>query len=701
MPTPVDSGTSSERQAAVRAIQGLIVQLLVVGCLMALTRWAHSDVCEAAARFAVMGLGAWFSLLLLFKQLQRVRDERIEAEELKRARDAGTDPALFEIDEEALHIERRKFDMLVRWLVPTTSLLMALYAILGSLLFWDWSFSTALTSGIRRTEHGSVVMTFLVGVGFVSFLWGRFTAGMSRHREWRAMRAGAALSMGTMVVCGIAVLSLALTRTFPSSEPVAAYVIRALTLILGFEMLAFFIADFYRPRIAGVFPRPSFDSRLLGLITEPGGIAKSIADAINYQFGFEVSKTWFYQLMAATLLPLGMFTAAAIVLLSSVVMIDADEAAIIERFGRPIAPPGQVLEPGMHLKWPWPIERVRRAPVRRLSSIVIGDTPTEPDKDAETGREKAVLWTEEHKFRAEMLLIVGHSSSSSSEVGGTMGVDRPTTGKSVAVNAVMASVPISYRIADLDKYLNVYGEPERLLECLAYRKLSEYAATTELEMLMGSGRRAFNERLLVDLQKEVDRAELGLQIVFCGLESVHPPSEQQVAAAFQKVIAAEAARLNAIYTAEGEAERMLTEVAGSRERALLLDEAIQARERLLRQGAADPALLAAATARVEQLLMGDPTANVLPIGGEAAARISEARQATDKRISEAAAKARSFSSEVSAFLASPQLYQVRKQLEALVGLDHVRKYLVVGDASRVAIEWENVEPPVIDLGEKH
>lgn len=282
-----------------------------------------------------------------------------------------------------------------------------------------------------------------------------------------------------------------------------------------------------------------------------------------------------------------------------------------------------------------------------------------------------------------------------------MGVDRPTTGKSVAVNAVMASVPISYRIADLDKYLNVYGEPERLLECLAYRKLSEYAATTELEMLMGSGRRAFNERLLVDLQKEVDRAELGLQIVFCGLESVHPPSEQQVAAAFQKVIAAEAARLNAIYTAEGEAERMLTEVAGSRERALLLDEAIQARERLLRQGAADPALLAAATARVEQLLMGDPTANVLPIGGEAAARISEARQATDKRISEAAAKARSFSSEVSAFLASPQLYQVRKQLEALVGLDHVRKYLVVGDASRVAIEWENVEPPVIDLGEKH
>lgn len=703
MPTtstqPMSTGASSERQAAVRAVQGLVVQALVAGCLMALARWAHSDVCEAAARFAVMGLLVWFTLVLVFKQLQRVRDERIEAEELRRTRDAGTDPALFEIDEEALHIERRKFDALVRWLIPATSLILALYATVGSFLFWKWSFTGALESGaVRRAQHGPVVMTFLVGAGFISFLWGRFAAGLARHRDWRAMRAGAAHAMGTLIVCGIAVLALALTRTFPSAEPLAAYVVRALTLILGFELLAFFIADFYRPRQLGAFPRPSFDSRMLGLITEPGGIAKSIADAVNYQFGFEVSKTWFYQLLAATLLPLGLFTVAAIVLLSSVVIIDADEAAIVERFGRPISASGDILGPGVHLKLPWPIERVRRAPIKRLNSIVIGDTPTEPAKDAQSGREKAVLWTETHKFQAEMLLIVGHSSSTPGEA--PAAESDQSQGRSVAVNAVMASVPITYRIVDLGKYLNRYEAPEQLLECLAYRKLSDYAATTELETLMGPGRRAFNERLHADLQQEVDRADLGLQIVSCGLESVHPPSEQGVAAAFQKVISAEATRLNAIYTAEGDAERMLTEVVGSRTRALALDEAIQAREALLRQGSPDPAQLTAQTARVELLLLGDPATNVAPVGGEAVAHIADARQSSEKLVSDVAAKVKSFTSEVKAYEASPELYKARKQLEMLVGLDSVRKYLVIGDASRLMIEWENVEAPTIDLGEK-
>ena len=42
-------------------------------------------------------------------------------------------------------------------------------------------------------------------------------------------------------------------------------------------------------------------------IAEPGRIGSSIADALNYQFGFEVSKTWFYQLLSRACVPLIIF----------------------------------------------------------------------------------------------------------------------------------------------------------------------------------------------------------------------------------------------------------------------------------------------------------------------------------------------------------------------------------------------------------
>ncbi len=698
----MQTAVPKDRQATHNAVLGLIAQTIVFACLMGVAYWAKSDVCFAAARFVAPGLLIWLSLILVFKQVQRVNAEALEAEELRRARTSGADPALFEIDEEALHIERRKFAGLIRWLLPGATLVLALVGILGSFIYWKWPFASVPAADVfHRTQNPLRCVWFVVAAGLICHFFRAHAIGLARQREWSLMRAGAAYMAGCSIVCAIAMLGMVVSeRSFPWVEPLAAQVIRFLMFLLGIEFLGNFIADFYRPRTPGVVPRPAFDSRLLGLVTEPGGIAKSIADAINYQFGFEVSKTWFYQLLAATVLPLTLVTMLFVVLLSSVVIIDADEAAVIERFGRRVHAEGEQLGPGFHWKLPWPIERVQRAPVKRLSTLVVGDAPTEPAKSEETGREKAVLWTEEHKFQAEMLLIVGHSSN-------VENLPKPADeseaekGKSVAVNAVMASVPIRYHITDLHKYLYSYEEPDRVLESLAFRKLSESASRVDLETLMGPGRQAFNEELKKGLQAEIDAFGLGIKVVFCGIESLHPPNEAGVAKAFQDVIAAEGKKLDAIHTAEGEAEQILTAVAGSVARATLVDEAIQAREVLAKQPDADPKALADAEARVERLLMGDPVKGLAPIGGDSAVRLSMARLRAQQRLTDAAAKASAFPSEVAAYKASPGLYQVRKVLEVLEGLDGVRKFLIVGDPSNFLLEYENVEPTRIDLGEKN
>src|SRR5512140_561011 len=95
--------------------------------------------------------------------------------------------------------------------------------------------------------------------------------------------------------------------------------------------------DIYRPRLKGQYIRSAFESRLLGLISEPGGILYTAASAIDYQFGFKVSHTWFLQLLQKAIAPLILFSIVTLYLLSSITIVQPDEKGIIERFGKPMA----------------------------------------------------------------------------------------------------------------------------------------------------------------------------------------------------------------------------------------------------------------------------------------------------------------------------------------------------------------------------
>ena len=82
------------------------------------------------------------------------------------------------------------------------------------------------------------------------------------------------------------------------------YLIPILLIVLGIENLLNVVFDIYRPRLAGQYNRAGFDSRLLGLINEPGEILHTATGAIDYQFGFKVSQTWFFKLLEKAVVPL-------------------------------------------------------------------------------------------------------------------------------------------------------------------------------------------------------------------------------------------------------------------------------------------------------------------------------------------------------------------------------------------------------------
>jgi regulator of protease activity HflC (stomatin/prohibitin superfamily) len=456
--------------------------------------------------------------------------------------------------------------------------------------------------------------------------------------------------------------------------------------------------------------RPAFDSRLLALVSEPGGVARSIAEAINYQFGFEVSTTWFYQLLQRSLLPLAVFTMLALIALSSVVIVDADQEAIIERFGRPTSS-DTVYEPGIHLKQPWPIDRVYRTSVSHLRTVVVG-SETGDEKEAkrtegeqEDPEKQLMLWTEKHEFAPHMMILVadpeGMPLSDGAPAEGRGDSPDPRE-RAVGVSMVKASLAIQYRTRDLRDYLYNYEAPEAVLEAVAYQALTDYAAGVDIDQIIGPGRKKFEEGLRQYLQERIDGMGLGMGIVFLGLQGCHPPFEDGVAAAFQGVVSAESAKDATIEAARGEAQQIKSQVAGSVERADRLDAAIREMNRLAAGKQAGDDELAAAEQRVEDLLMGNKSDGIDPTSGEAAAQIARAQAARTVAVARARSRQRLFANELRTCQAAPRLYRMRKYLAmwSEVTAD-IRKYVVVADPEKteLILILEGEKETILDLEE--
>lgn len=690
--------STGDRRPQTVAFVGFLIQLASFAVLIALAYKLGSDSALAVARLVAIGGPIWIGLWLVLKQIRRVEQEALEAAELQRAREAGVSNAIFETNQEGFFVEQNKLNSLARWMLPGITVFLSFKLLAGQFRGWGWTFESAFArDGFRRTDDPTLAMWIVVAIGFANFLYSRYAIALSRMPGWRLLHAGAVAMAANAIACLGLAIALMTTKSMDWAEPLLAYIIRIALLVIGIEFAINYALDFYRPRLKGEVPRPSFDSRLLGLISEPGGIAKSIAEAANYQFGFEVSSTWFYQLLQRWMFPIMVFTFFVVMALSSIVIVEAGEEAVIERWGRPvqIQKDADVLGPGLYFKWPYPMDVVYRAPSRRLNETILGEATKEDDHDPR----KAILWTEAHEYVPEMMVLVASPKSDLDDTTSKAIPDATAASsgtESVPVSLLMISVPIHYRIRDIHKFLYTYSEPVKLLESVAYQLFSNFAAEMNLDSLMGPGRDAINRDLRNKIQSRVDELDMGVEIVFAGIRGAHPPPRDQVAATFQKVISAQTSMGTIIHAAEGEARKKLIAAAGSEAAAKALDEAIIERDRLRGNAATPAAELAAADAKVDSLLIGNEAEGRASVGGEAASRIAGAKAHAQAAISDAQVKVRMFETEVAAHAAAPSLFEQRKLLEVYAGLELVRKYIIVGDASNVTVIYETAEEAGLD-----
>ena len=203
--------------------------------------------------------------------------------------------------------------------------------------------------------HATVISFVMM---LLSVFSGAFFVGQSRSKSFRWLRpVGAWLLAGFGVMFCAMIASLFTHNGMTRIDDLIARVIFWIFAVLGAEFVASFVIEFYRPRTLKE-QRPIFESRLLALFTEPGGVMRNIASALDYQFGFKVSGTWLYSFLERSFFPLVLVWAVILWGFTMIHEVGPSEVGVRETFGR--VTEEKLLEPGIYWTLPWPMGTVKR-----------------------------------------------------------------------------------------------------------------------------------------------------------------------------------------------------------------------------------------------------------------------------------------------------------------------------------------------------
>ena len=590
-------------------INSIVLLVVAIGALY-FTLQTNSTV--GLGGVVLLGIGTligFFSFIQSYL-IDRERVEALEMQELDRTR--GNESLFAGAAEDAYPSRnaRRQFE---KWVVPIFSVLVLIGQVLGLLLVssqldvWD------LTSSTQASDSAIPIMIFALFM-VVLFMMGKYSAGLARMDGQELLRPGANYMLLGSVVCTAVVIAETASIEYPVWEKVFTWVVFVVIALSAVENLGTLVLESFRPRLDDKKTRLLYDSRLIGLLGQPGGLISTAAHTLDYQFGFKVSETRFYKYLERTLALIIAIQVVVLFLSSSFVIIQANEEAVKERFGAQTA---KLLAPGFHLKWPWPIDKVYRYKTGEIQEFTLG--VLEQNDEAEP---EVLLWTTQHN----------HGSSNDMIVASSDGLLDSAASASVPVNLLTVSIPVQYRINNLDHWVYNTDNAISMLRKISMRQVTRYLIGVDINELMGPGRTTAQEELKKVIQQQANDMELGAEIVFVGLQDIHPPvgkNEQSkatggVAENYEKVNVArlhsETNRLGALQYKAGRVPRAY---------------------------------------------------------GLAAELLAKARSESTNKVALAKAEAERFSHQISAFKAAPSVYKTRSKLETFQRATRgARKYIL-------------------------
>lgn len=572
----------SVKRAERVAWDGLVTALILLLAVSALNGiWAKSfavnvAIIPLALSSLCFAIAAWRAYL--------VRKEEEESEERQRVMDQYDRDDLFNDREDALRMAETARTQFDKWGIPAFTLLMGIGVLLSAWMVHSHYSDLLLPDSAKILAQELAARKSVDTLGFclcgliVTCLLGVYWNGTSRETGCRYMRPAAQWLIIASAVFGIAVVLTGVEFLADKNDDwqstrhldvrVSVYLLY-LFIAFGVQILLNVLMEIYRPRALGAESRPLYESRLVGLLTEPGGIARNVAYTLDYQFGFKVSETWFYRFFEKGVLPFIMALILCLYLLDCIVLVDAREKAIKTRFGKVV----DVYEPGFHLKMPWPYHRVKVYSVRETHQVKVGfvaykdeaerksDASMEEEGEHGPSEPGIIVWDKKHYKTETNFLVPSRSPVDTTEKGEKEAGAEPGEGKKKdklpVMNFLSCAVSVFYKIREgstpeesrkhLLHYAYNYEDPDATIKAIATREVVNYLASADLLDVVTTknaqaqeviGRRVRDA--VAALEKDDQRA-LGVEIASLAIEGAHPPVE--VAEAFQSVATAEQERL--------------------------------------------------------------------------------------------------------------------------------------------------------------
>lgn len=264
---------------------------------------------------------------------------------------------------------------------------------------------------------------------------------------------------------------------------------------------------------------------------------------------------------------------AVLYLGSGLVAVQPGEVGVRMRFGKIVEP---VLDPGLHYRLPWPFETHRLVSKERVERIdygpptgqmqakvsVTGGTrgaagwnPT-PDVTSATG-----TWFQKEAGAEEPFLLTGDA------------------------NLIDARWALQYRVKDPVRYAFNVAQPDALVRSVALAALRSVVGRSGIDAIYTSERSRMERQVEEAVQRTLDSAGSGVEILSFQLLYVHPPSE--VHDAFRDVASSQEDKLRTINRANIFAVETVNQAKA--EAAAMLEQALAFKEQQILHARGDAA----------------------------------------------------------------------------------------------------------------
>jgi modulator of FtsH protease HflK len=210
---------------------------------------------------------------------------------------------------------------------------------------------------------------------------------------------------------------------------------------------------------------------------------------------------------------------AALWIVTSVYLVAPEQQAVVQRFGKVVEP--RVM-PGIHLSFPWPIDKVTKLRVQQLQRLVVGgDIP-----DSVLGRTQPL----------QSQWITGDQ------------------------NIINMRVVVQYSVSIPADYLFQSQDVARAVGAAVESEMARRIATRGVDAVLTTEKAAIQEEVRAASQKRINDYRSGVLLSTINIETVTPPPE--AADAFRDVASARADAVRIVNQAEGYANDVIPKARG-------------------------------------------------------------------------------------------------------------------------------------------